>query len=1432
MKTKLITISLVTFSLIFTPFVNHFIYLANAQVESVLMISPTSVEFGTVFPQEYLEKTAKIALSESFIKEWEVNNVEYKIIRKPKCKVWEGGECKEYYNDLCPFLSQLSDRTPNNDEDVPSYYDPQGCLDTAQKQAQGYLNKAQGDYEDNWTIDLKVPPFAGYVGQDWPAGCPIVPKEGDYACDLWIEVKNISENKITKTLENLVIGTAKAFEAHIISVTARICNYSQTRTMGYWKNHEIVYLPHLPQTLGNDNISNISEATAVFDAANVEEMKNMLKAQLLAMKFNIAHFGIGEYVVESEGKNLNEIVAAADELLKQEPEPSKEVLEVMRDLLNNLNNLHLIKYCSNGNLEPVCAIKLQRDGVEIDEINVGETFDIYYGDSADDTGISEVRFSSDDEQNGIPAGEWTDWAFSGDPTGQTKTKAWSFATTGNKEVWAEIKDDIGQTTKCSVNISATIPENQPPDKPSNLSPYDGEINVSLTPTLKSSPFSDPDGDIHQATSWQITTVSGDYSSPSLVFNGGTYGVSPGIDPSILTQIEIPEGTLQYGTTYYWRVAYSDSPDAKSKSEGGSWSDWSDETSFITENRSNQPPKPTNIFPENGASDINLVVTLESSLPFQSDAIVSQWQITTIPGNYSNPIFDKIGDDERSGVNYTILPEGILNYNTTYYWHTRYRNSDGVWSDWSDEASFTTFSPSIEYSPANPFTNEEISFRLDFSLPPGATCEWDFGKETVITEECWRRATHIYSQEGEYSVNLEITDRDANKYPIVTSIEVSKEELILRLIPSNSFPKKAEEIILDASNSYNTNPRREIVSYKWEILKISDNNKEMRSEGITATPKIFYYWEEEGTYIVTLEITDDKGNQDITGELVEVKPLGILERFQDPPWKKRTDNIPTKDELEHFKSKLNIDEDNRFSELTNAQLAVVLNTPVSNEKIIKGGIPEEAKEAAIAFTYGRQIAGKLGEMEEIDDILSGRAETKLADKIDEILPYLAVLKTVKSIADTMIKGGFSLLFEALRLEWVGAIIKGVNGVEEFVGIGNPIIWMQEQVPTLEFWGEIQHYASFRGYLLLRKDGKLHAEAWNEIIPKEGKCPLIDDHPDYCLLAYGATINCCLFFAKEDEFAYYEENYRKIFEGDENFEGYGLFIEKTGLNEDFKKQVKESLKEDLFIALEQYKFEPLYKKVTLSSPGELRVYDSQERITGLVNGEVKEEIPRSIYDAENKTVILFNLSEVYRYEVVGTEKGTYGLDITSVENGETTTFTATDTPTSDDTIHQYTIDWDALSQGEKGVTLQIDADGDGVFEETVTADNDLTYDEFILQTETIIDFDPDTLNLLDKGKFVTTYIELPEGYEVSQIDISSIMLNDLVQALTKPTEIGDYDKDNIPDLMVKFDRSKVRTILSPGNEVPIAITGKVFHNGIYIDFKGSDIIRVIDSSKGKI
>jgi hypothetical protein len=74
----------------------------------------------------------------------------------------------------------------------------------------------------------------------------------------------------------------------------------------------------------------------------------------------------------------------------------------------------------------------------------------------------------------------------------------------------------------------------------------------------------------------------------------------------------------------------------------------------------------------------------------------------------------------------------------------------------------------------------------------------------------------------------------------------------------------------------------------------------------------------------------------------------------------------------------------------------------------------------------------------------------------------------------------------------------------------------------------------------------------------------------------------------------------------------------------------------------------------------------------------------------------------------------------------------------------------------------------------------------------------------------------------LPISSIRLNSTVPALTRLSEVGDYDSDGIPDLMVKFDRSAVQGVVEASESVEITVTGEV--EGM--QFEGTDSTRVID------
>jgi hypothetical protein len=102
----------------------------------------------------------------------------------------------------------------------------------------------------------------------------------------------------------------------------------------------------------------------------------------------------------------------------------------------------------------------------------------------------------------------------------------------------------------------------------------------------------------------------------------------------------------------------------------------------------------------------------------------------------------------------------------------------------------------------------------------------------------------------------------------------------------------------------------------------------------------------------------------------------------------------------------------------------------------------------------------------------------------------------------------------------------------------------------------------------------------------------------------------------------------------------------------------------------------------------------------------------------------------------------------------------------------------------------------------------------------------LNLKSRGRLVGCYIELPEGYSLEDINVSTIMLNNTVPVdLEAPISIGDYDNDNIPDLMVNFNRTEVIEFISSQHirfsNVTITLTGSL-HDGT--SFEANAVITV--------
>ncbi len=114
--------------------------------------------------------------------------------------------------------------------------------------------------------------------------------------------------------------------------------------------------------------------------------------------------------------------------------------------------------------------------------------------------------------------------------------------------------------------------------------------------------------------------------------------------------------------------------------------------------------------------------------------------------------------------------------------------------------------------------------------------------------------------------------------------------------------------------------------------------------------------------------------------------------------------------------------------------------------------------------------------------------------------------------------------------------------------------------------------------------------------------------------------------------------------------------------------------------------------------------------------------------------------------------------------------------------------------------------------------------VVSLDASVNIDPDVLNLKSSGKWITAYIEPPDGYDVQDIDIDSIRLEGLL----------DVQQGEIQGsvLMVKFDRERVVAYLedilqvTPSADVTLTVTGEL---GDGTEFTGDDTIRVISPGK---
>ncbi len=197
--------------------------------------------------------------------------------------------------------------------------------------------------------------------------------------------------------------------------------------------------------------------------------------------------------------------------------------------------------------------------------------------------------------------------------------------------------------------------------PQLLTPVNGYITSSLTPTLTCQPYIGASN-----YNFQVSTES-NFNNPILNANSRS------------CQYQIENGILVIGTQYFWKV--------KTTNLNGNTSPWSDVWSFTTYSN-NMLGTPILLNPSNNST--NILPTEMLDWDDVANAMYYELQIDQ-NGDFSSPIVDQ----STIPISQYSNPAGVLQLNTKYYWRVKAKNSTNS-SLWSEIWSFTT----INGTPSN------------------------------------------------------------------------------------------------------------------------------------------------------------------------------------------------------------------------------------------------------------------------------------------------------------------------------------------------------------------------------------------------------------------------------------------------------------------------------------------------------------------------------------------------------------------------------------------------------------------------------------------------------------------------------------------------------------------------------------------------------------